>query len=245
MSENADHKPAPTIGIVMPVLNEAAGIEQCLAELTQRQVFQEVIVVDGGSQDPTLDIVREFTSRHDMRNGPVFRLLEAPIGRASQMNAGACEASSDILLFLHADTTLPSEAAERVRWAVTRGSLWGRFDVRLDDRRVLFRIVERLMNWRSALTGIATGDQAIFVRRDFFERLGGYARVRLMEDIELSRRLKVLQRPARVRDTVTTSTRRWRKNGVVRTVLLMWWLRLLYWLGASPDWLARFYRGRK
>jgi rSAM/selenodomain-associated transferase 2 len=223
--------PPRTVGVILPVLNEAGILDTALTEIL-KQAPDEIVVVDGGSRDATRDVVR---------NHPRIRLLETERGRAVQMNAGAAEARSDILLFLHADTRLPPQALSHVRAAIQSGHLWGRFDIRLDGARPAYRVIERFMNLRSALTGIATGDQAIFVRRDVFRQLGGYAPIALMEDIELSARLKRRQRPARVRTPVVTSARRWEQHGILRTVLRMWRLRLLYWLGMSPARLARWY----
>ncbi|HSQ72224.1 MAG TPA: TIGR04283 family arsenosugar biosynthesis glycosyltransferase, partial [Rubrivivax sp.] len=165
-----------------------------------------------------------------------------PRGRAVQMNAGTARASAALLLFLHADTQLPPGADLRVRQAVARGAAWGRFDVRIDGRPRMLRVVAALMNWRSRWTGIATGDQAIFVTRTAFERVGGFPVQPLMEDIELSRRLKRLGRPACLRDRVRTSGRRWEQRGVWRTIVLMWWLRWRYWRGESAQSLAEAYR---
>ncbi len=220
-----------TVAIILPVLNEAGILETALTEVLE-QAPDEIVVVDGGSQDATRDVVR----RH-----PTLQLFEAEPGRAVQMNAGAAAAHSDILLFLHADTRLPPDAIESVRAVIRAGDVWGRFDVRLDNSRFAYRVIERFMNWRSALTGIATGDQAIFVRRDVFRQLGGFAPIPLMEDIELSARLRRRQFPARIRTPVLVSVRRWKRYGVARTVLRMWWLRLCYWLGVSPARLARWY----
>ncbi len=225
----------PTVAVILPVRNEAAILETSLAELLAQHDPLEVIVVDGGSNDATRAIAGGFSSRYPVR------VLDTPAGRATQMNAGASAAHADILLFLHADTRLPPRALERVREAVGRGHIWGRFDVHLDEGRFAYRVIEWFMNRRSALTGIATGDQAIFVRRDVFESFGGYAPIALMEDIELSRRLKRRGRPARIASPVSTSVRRWECHGVVRTVLRMWWLRFLFWLGVSPSRLARWY----
>lgn len=225
----------PSVAVILPVRNEADTLETALTELFARHNPSEVIVVDGGSRDATRAIAVGFASHHPVR------VLDAPAGRASQMNAGASAARADILLFLHADTRLPPNALGRAREAVGGGHAWGRFDVRLDDARFVYRAIEWFMNRRSALTGIATGDQAIFVRRDVFESVGGYAPIALMEDIELSRRLKRRGSPARLADPVTTSARRWERYGVVRTVLRMWWLRFLFWLGVSPAHLARWY----
>jgi len=223
--------PPRTVGVILPVLNEAGTLAATLDRLRE-QSPDEIIVVDGGSIDATRDVVR----RH-----PALHLIEAERGRAAQMNAGAAATRSDILLFLHADARLPPQALSHVRVAIQVGYLWGRFDVRLDGTRPAYRVIERFMNLRSALTGIATGDQAIFVRRDIFQQLGGFAPISLMEDIELSARLRRKQPPARIRTPVLASVRRWERRGIVRTVLLMWGLRLLYWFGVSPARLARWY----
>ena len=188
-------------------------------------------MVDGGSRDDTA----ARAQRH------ADRVLVAPRGRARQMNAGAAAACGDALVFLHADTVLPADADRAVLGAVAAGAIWGRFDVSIAGRARLLRVVAAMMNARSRATGIATGDQAMFVRRDAFERLGGFADQPLMEDIELSGRLRALARPACLRERVTTSGRRWESRGVWRTILLMWRLRWRYWRGESPEALARAY----
>ncbi len=219
----------PALSIIIPVLDEAATISARLAALQAlRQRGAELIVVDGGSRDGTGDLAR----------AAVDRFLVTVRGRATQMNAGAGTSQGGVLLFLHADTTLPAQADALIQRAVARGALWGRFDVTIDGRHRLLRVVERMMNLRSRLTGITTGDQAIFVRQDVFARAGGFPELPLMEDIALSRRLLRLARPACLRARVLTSGRRWEKNGVVRTILLMWSLRLRYFLGADPARLA-------
>jgi rSAM/selenodomain-associated transferase 2 len=220
-----------TLSIIMPVLNEAAGIEAALAALAPlRARGAELIVVDGGSGDATLSPAGSLADR----------VLTAPRGRASQMNAGAAAAHGDVLLFLHADTRLP-ENADRLVLNALAGSkrLWGRFDVRFDVRGL--RLVAAMMNARSRLTGIATGDQGIFVTRAAFAQVGGFPAIALMEDVALSKRLKRISRPVNLRAHVTTSGRRWRGNGTLRTILLMWRLRLSYFLGADPARLARQY----
>lgn len=225
----------PSISIILPVRNEADGLPACLAQLqAQAGDDTEIIVVDGGSTDGTAERVRKSS-------GQQLRLLASEAGRARQMNAGAALARGDILLFLHADTHLPPQAKNAITSALQAGRVWGRFDVRLSGRGALLRIVEHMMNLRSRLSGIATGDQAIFVEREVFERVGGYPDQPLMEDIELSRRLKTISRPACLRARVVTSSRRWEQHGILRTVVLMWALRLGWFLGVPAQRLARIY----
>ncbi len=221
------------LSIIIPCLNEAEGIAGTLAALAPlRSRGTEVIVVDGGSRDDTV-----------ARAGPLAdRVLAAPRGRASQMNAGAACARGAILLFLHADSLLPQAADALIVDGLKRTRRgWGRFDVSIAGGHPLLRLVERLMNLRSRLTGIATGDQAIFVTHSLFTAAGGYPEIALMEDIELSGRLKHYGPPLCLRHRITTSARRWEKHGVIRTILLMWRLRLAYWLGADPGKLAPRY----
>jgi rSAM/selenodomain-associated transferase 2 len=216
------------LSIVVPSLNEAAGIERCLAALAPlRARGHEVVVADGGSTDGTAALAAPLADR----------VLEAPRGRASQMNAGAAVASGDALVFLHADTFLPPDA-DQAMLAALGSHAWGRFDVAIDSRDARLALVGWCMNWRSRLTGIATGDQAIFVRRADFP---GFPAIALMEDIAFSRAMKRVSPPACLRARARTSARRWERHGVLRTVLLMWRLRLAYWLGADPDDLARRY----
>lgn len=220
------------IALVLPVLNEIDRIASTLARLAPlRAAGCEIIVADGGSEDGT---VGEALPRADL-------VVPAPRGRASQMNAGARETNADILLFLHADTELPVNAMLHILAAITGGGQWGRFDVAIAGRSPLLPLIAAMMNLRSRLSGIATGDQAVFVRRDLFERIGGFPDIPLMEDIAISRALKRHSRPVCLRVKVTTSGRRWEKHGVLRTVFMMWRLRLAYWLGADPDKLARQY----
>jgi len=221
--------------IVMPVLNEAAGIAaalMALAPLIARGA--RVVVADGGSTDDTLARARRFDS---------VEVIQAPRGRAAQMNAGAQAADPNgFLLFLHADTTLPPDADRLVTQALAEGrQVWGRFDVRIAGRARMLAVVAALMNLRSRWSGIATGDQAMFMTRAAFDAVGGFPVQPLMEDIELSKRLKIRSPPACLRQRVTTSGRRWEARGVWPTIVLMWRLRWAYWRGASPQALARRY----
>ena len=225
---------SPALCIVVPVLNEAAGVSaalQALAPFKARGV--QVIVVDGGSSDGTVVLAEA---------GGVTVIL-SPRGRALQMNAGANQSRAEVLLFLHADTLLPTVADQLIAQALASGqNVWGRFDVRIAGQSPMLRVVSGLMNLRSRLSGIATGDQAMFMTRAAFDAVGGFAPQPLMEDIEMSKRLRQLSRPACLRAKATTSGRRWDTHGVWRTVLLMWRLRFAYWRGAAPDQLAKLYR---
>jgi rSAM/selenodomain-associated transferase 2 len=222
------------LSIIMPVLDEGDGIAGALDALAElRGLGVEVIVVDGGSHDATVQRARLRTDH----------VLSAPPGRALQMNAGAAKASGDVLLFLHADTRLPREAERLVLDGLARsGRGWGRFDVTIEGRHPMLPLVALMMNLRSRITGIATGDQAIFVKRDVFHAAGGFPDIPLMEDIALSKKLKRLSRPLCLRERAVTSGRRWETHGVFRTILLMWRLRIAYFFGADPAALARRYR---
>jgi len=230
-----------SISVVIPTLNESELIESTLSRLIDEHDFQEIIVVDGGSNDNTISIVTDFIGHHDSVNGCRLALLRSVAGRALQMNKGANQATSQTLLFLHADTILPDNTAAMVHKALSGGRLWGRFDVRLDSEQPIFRLIECMMNLRSAWTGIVTGDQAIFIDRGLFQRKGGFADIVLMEDIEFSRRLKRDSWPVRLKAPALTSARRWQHRGILRTMMLMWWLRLLYWFGVKPDRLVKRY----
>ncbi len=223
----------PRLDVIIPVLDEADQLPELLASLAPwRADGAEVVLVDGGSRDATLAIARE----------QACQCLWAPRGRASQMNAGGEASRGDNLLFLHADTRLPAHAVDLIAKALTGERCWGRFDVRLSGRHPLLSMIAAAMNLRSRLTGIATGDQAMFMTREAFEAVGGFPVQPLMEDIEMSRRLKRLSPPACLRAKVTSSGRRWERNGVWRTILLMWRLRFRYWRGESPEVLLREYR---
>jgi len=222
------------LSIIIPSFNEQACIETTLTALQPlREAGHEVILADGGSVDATCQ-----------RAAPlVDRIIHTPRGRAQQMNAGAQVANGQVLLFLHADTVLPDYADMMVGVGLlTHGRQWGRFNVRLSGQPFLLRVVENMMNLRSRLTGIATGDQAIFMQRAAYQALGGFPDIPLMEDIEMSSRLKKrFGRPVCLSKRVVTSSRRWEEHGIVRTVLLMWQLRFEYWLGVDPTILKQRY----
>lgn len=226
-----------TISVIIPTLNEERSLPGTLACLSA-SALTEIIIVDGGSTDGTLRLAQEFCART-----ADARVITAPRGRARQMNEGVKSSRGEILLFLHADTQLPAQAGRIVESALAqRNAVGGRFNVRFDSPSAWGRIVSSLMNHRSRLTGIATGDQALFVRRQVFELLGGFADIPLMEDIEFSRRLRQAGRIVALRDTVVTSFRRWHTQGPLRTIVLMWTLRFLYWVGVSPFRLSRWYK---
>lgn len=222
--------------VVVPVLDEGESLGARLEALRPfRDRGAHVVVVDGGSADDTTDVARARG----------VEVLTARRGRAAQMNAGAANGEEAVILFLHADTHLPEGADQLIRGALDRGHEWGRFDVRIDSPRRLLRVVSFSMNLRSHLSGIVTGDQAIFVQRDLFERVGGFPDLSLMEDVALSRTLRRTGRPARIRSRVTTSARRWEQHGTWRTIVLMWRTRLDYFFGADPERLAVRYGYRR
>ena len=219
---------AQRLSVVIPALNEARGIRAALEALAPlRARGHEVIVADGGSTDGTVQLA----------SGSCTQVLTTPRGRALQMNAAARAATGEMLLFLHADTRLPPQADELVQTSL-KEHLWGRFDVEIEGRHPLLKVVACAMNLRSRLTGIATGDQAIFVRREAFP---GFPEIALMEDVAFCKRMKRLGPPACRREKALTSGRRWEARGVLRTILLMWRLRLMYFLGADPEDLSRIY----
>ena len=191
----------------------------------------DVIAVDGGSTDETLVLLSQSN----------IRVISAARGRSNQMNEGAAVATGDVLLFLHADTCLPPDYIEKLAIFIRSGKPWGRFNVRFDDNHPMFRLIASMMNYRSRFTGICTGDQAIFIRRPTFESLNGFADIPLFEDIDLCKRLKSLDWPFCIKSPVTTSGRRWRTHGFCKTILLMSWLRLLYFFGVSPEILSQKY----
>lgn len=221
-----------SLSIVIPTLNEAGQIDGLLRSLQSLQeAGAEIVVSDGGSTDDTIAKVAAKAT-----------VVSAAKGRARQMNAGAAQASGEWLLFLHADTRLPPDAVAILACVSRcREVCWGFFPVKLSGGQIGLRIVERMMNWRSRFTCVATGDQALFVRRSLFNHLGGFSDIPLMEDVDLSRQLKRCSRPVIPNRKVVTSSRRWEEKGLVKTVLTMWYLRAAYACGASPAWLAKLY----
>ena len=228
---------SPLVSIIVPALNEAAGVGPALKQFASLRASGEVevILVDGGSRDGTVNIARQL----------VDQFVQAEPGRARQMNAGAALARGKFLLFLHADTLLPGNWLDEVALARLQGRVWGRFDVRLSGGAWQLRLVETLMNLRSRWSGIATGDQAIFVSGSVFRETGGFPEKPLMEDLDLSARLLRQGRPYCSRQKVLTSSRRWEEEGILRTILLMWRLRFLYWLGVPAEKLVRSYYPRR
>lgn len=220
------------VSFIVPVLNEAASIVVALGDLQGwREIGHEVIVVDGGSTDDTVALAMPFCDQ----------VIQSPKGRASQMNAGAAVAGGEVLVFLHADTRLPLDALEHLQRFVDSPATWGRFNVRLSGDKWIYRVIGDLMNLRSRLTGMCTGDQAMFVRRAMFQEVGGFEPLPLMEDIALSHRLLALSRPYCVASQVVTDSRRWEKHGPWKTILMMWRLRWRYWRGEDPASLAKVY----
>lgn len=226
------------LSIIVPVLNEATALSTMLIQLLPlSQPDCEVLFVDGGSTDATVALIKAAG----------FQVLHSCPGRATQMNTGAAQSRGQNLLFLHADTELPKGAVDSVQQALKshpQSGLhqWGRFDVRIIGQHWMLRVIAHMMNLRSCWSGIATGDQAMFVTRAAFETVGGFPDQPLMEDIELSKRLLHLSRPACIRSRVNTSGRRWDSHGVWRTLFLMWRLRFAYWRGVPVNQLARAYQ---
>ncbi|MDI1293913.1 MAG: TIGR04283 family arsenosugar biosynthesis glycosyltransferase [Methylobacter sp.] len=223
----------PQLSIIIPVVNEAGQIALKLHALQALRNRCQLLLVDGGSNDRSAEIAKPL----------VDQVLHSPRGRARQMNCGAARAQADVLLFLHADTRLPDNAVNLIMQAVGDGYHWGRFDISFDNPQPIFRLIAFMMNRRSRLTGIATGDQALFITRQAFQAVAGFPDIALMEDIAISTRLKKLGRPCCIDAKVVTSARRWQQQGIFTTILLMWRLRLRYFFGADPDNLAaRYYR---
>jgi rSAM/selenodomain-associated transferase 2 len=221
--------------IIIPTLNEASGIRECLLALQELRVECQLIVADGGSNDDTKEISLPLVD--------VF--ITVPKGRAVQMNAGAQKALTGVLIFLHADTFLPENSLDLIQHAINNGAQWGRFDMQLVGESSMLKVVAVMMNWRSRLTGIATGDQVIFVTRSAFQEVGYFPDIALMEDIAISKNLKKISGCYCLAAKVQSSGRRWEAFGVWHTIVLMWSLRLRYWFGTEPDALAKLYRQGK
>jgi rSAM/selenodomain-associated transferase 2 len=227
------------LSIVIPVLNEAPTIESHLIALKKvtSTIHTEIIVVDGGSQDNTVSLAKPFSDK----------VLLSEKGRAQQMNMGAEYASGKTLLFLHSDTSFPraNNSVDETFSFLKKNHKWGFYPVHLSGKHILFKIIARMMNFRSRLTSVATGDQCIFVDRDFFTISGQFSLIPLMEDVELSKRLRRIEPPFIASVKVTTDSRRWEKNGIIKTILLMWYLRALYFFGVSPSVIAQRYYKKK
>lgn len=227
------HMQGDLLTIIVPVLNEAERLIPLVSHLNAQRC--PVVVVDGGSSDQTHALLCRNVGSH-------IKVLQSGRGRGLQMNCGAGYANTPYLLFLHADTTLPADGASLAIDCLSESEpRWGRFDVKFDDDSMTLKTVALMMNWRSAVTGICTGDQAMFITADLFAAIRGFSEIPLMEDVDISKRLKRAGKPARLKVPVTTSARRWRINGPVRTIMTMWWLRFRYWLGTSPEALAERY----
>lgn len=218
--------------IIIPTLNEQVNIKNCLQPLQQLRHQAEIILVDGGSHDDTVTLAQPL----------VNKILCCNPGRARQMNIAAQYAEGEILIFLHADTSLPDNALWLISKKINGKRPWGRFDIHLTGGHWMLPVIATMMNWRSRLTGIATGDQVIFVKRTAFENVNGYPNISLMEDISLCKRLKKLSAPLCLSAKVNSSGRRWLQFGVFKTIFLMWSLRLGYFFGANPDKLAQLYK---
>lgn len=221
--------------IIVPTLNEEPGILNFLNALQPYREFCEIIIADAHSTDNTKSISLPL----------VDQFISVPQGRGLQMNLGAKQASGEVMIFLHADTKLPEQALQNIQQGLDAGARWGRFDIQLIGQSFLLKVVAQMMNWRSRYTGIATGDQAIFITQAIFFEVGGFPCQALMEDIEISKRLKCLSSPYCIKAKVSSSARRWEKFGICRTILLMWTLRLRYFLGESPEVLNQLYRQGK
>lgn len=223
------------ISVIIPTLNEETTVRQALEQFIGIAEPHEVIVADGGSADETIAI-----ARHCELHG--VKILSTPAGRARQMNAGARAALGDVLLFLHADTRLPSDGLEAVMQCMQGESMaGGRFKVKLDNQSFIYRIIGAMINVRDGIFGGFTGDQAIFIKKDTFEKIGGFREIDLCEDLDMARQLKSRGRVVRLPLFVTTSARRWEKGGAVKIILLMWLIRVLFYAGVSPQRLAKLY----
>ena len=217
--------------IIIPTLNEEKTIEGCLSALQPLRDECELIIVDGDSIDNTRILAAPLADK----------VITSAKGRSRQMNNGARLAAGDILIFLHADTRLPENALQMIQQEIGSANQWGRFDVQLSGNSFMLKMIAQMMNWRSRLTGIATGDQTIFVTSRAFDKVGQYPEINLMEDIALCKALKKISPPICLKAKVMGSSRRWERNGIYKTILLMWSIRLRYYFGADPQTLAFLY----
>jgi len=217
--------------IIIPTLNEEQNIKSCLLALQHLRGECEIIIVDGDSGDSTQMIATPLADK----------VIISPKGRAIQMNNGARQAKGEILIFLHADTYLPKNALQLIQQKISNDQQWGRFDIQFIGNHPMYKVIAQMMNWRSRLTGIATGDQVIFVTSQIFELAGRYPEINLMEDIVLCKALKKINTPICLKDKVISSGRRWEHNGLNKTILLMWSIRLRYALGGDPKTLELLY----
>lgn len=233
-----------SISVIVPVYNEGQNLEELVQYAGTLCGFLEWIIVDASDETDSMkqaDQLRKLIS-NDSRKLPIKLISNKQPGRAIQMNLGAAHSSGEILLFLHCDTRLPINAAELVRSAMDSNFDWGRFDVQLATSGAVFRLIEKMINLRSRVRNLATGDQAIFLRKSIFLDSGGFPEIPLMEDIALSKALNHRSPPALISSPVTTSARRWQNRGPLRTILLMWKLRFLFWIGVPADRLAKSYQ---
>ena len=236
-AHNLSDQNLPSLAIVIPVFNEEKTLAHAIKRIQRLELdaTDELVFVDGGSTDKTKRLILDAG----------FKCLNSELGRAKQMNKGAKNTKSDIILFLHIDTSISSSNISNIKKTYSQGSLSGRFNICLSGHNISYRIISFFINLRSCLTKVSTGDQAIFVSRHVFENVGGFPELALMEDVALSKKLRTIGHVACLKDTLTTSSRRWEKHGIMKTVVLMWKLRLLYWLGRDPEKLVKIYRNAR
>ena len=221
------------LSIVIPTLNESDQIEQCLNNLQPlRHRGHEIIVVDGGSNDNTVPLASSLCDR----------IIQSERSRSIQMNAGSASASGQCILFLHADTDLPEDVVDIFSKIINIENVWGRFDIQLSGQSWMFRIIETCMNIRSRATGIATGDQVIFVGKELFSKVNGFPEIALMEDVAISKLLIKFSKPICFTEKVVSSSRRWKENGIIKTIIKMWIIRLLYYFQFDTERLAKLYQ---
>ena len=228
----------PKISVIVPVFNEPPEVLEKLGRVAKLDHLAEIVISDASNDPETLSTLQMLQSVNNL----VHIVQSSVPGRATQMNAGANAARHDVFWFLHADTEVPDSAPHKILQELHHARGWGRFDIRFDNPNRIMRMVSFFMNLRSAATGICTGDQAIFVQRQLFDAVGGFPEIPLMEDVEISRKLKRYSRPVRIKTPVVTSARRWEQKGYLHTIVLMWKLRFLHWIGVSPTKLAAMYK---